>query len=84
MKPLAFIAAFYLSGCGLAGLGLGIALNSIGYRQPARQEAPGLLAGEMDQYRWQMQTGRDPTPPPALVGDDSLDDNTRWQLQYAR
>ncbi len=52
------------------------------YRSAPYREPPGMLAGEMTQYRMQQRMGRDPTPPPALVGDSSIDDNTRWKLQH--
>lgn len=53
-----------------------------GYYQP--RQPRGMLSGEMTQYQWQQRMGNDPTPPPALVGDSSIDDNTRWKLQHVQ
>ena len=46
-------------------------------------QASGMLSGEWTEYQWQQRIGNDPSPPPALVGDNSIDDNTRWKLQHA-
>jgi len=70
MKYLMILALVLLSGCYDGG----------GYYYPRQQ--PGMLSGEMTEYKWQQRIGNDPTPPPALVGDQSIDDNTRWKLQH--